>query len=109
MKVLINKVDGKIVKAISQIDESLNPSAEQIEEKVYDYDLINLFTMGAEIIYDFSTDDFVVKNKPLTLEEKHIKLESENAELWYQNMLLEFKLDDETSALWYEIMAMGGM
>lgn len=38
-------------------------------------------------------------------------LEYENAELWYNNMLLESKVDDtefELSVLWYEIM-MGGI
>lgn len=35
-------------------------------------------------------------------------LQSENAELWYQNMRLEMKMEEETSLLWYEIM-MGGI
>ena len=38
---------------------------------------------------------------------KERELEKENAQLWYDNMLLEAKVDEETALLWYEIM-MGG-
>lgn len=34
-------------------------------------------------------------------------LQLENAELWYEKMLLEQKMASETAALWYEIMTGG--
>lgn len=33
---------------------------------------------------------------------------AEIADLWYQNMILDFKLNDETANVYYEMMMMGG-
>ena len=46
------------------------------------------------------------------LKPKDEKLETEVAEIWYQNMVAEARIEkseQEVAGLWYEIMTMGGM
>lgn len=75
----------------------------------YDADMLPVGINGGWFKFE---NGQVVEYPELKPKDENEKLETEVAELWYQNMVAEVRIEkseQEVAGLWYEIMTIGGM